>query len=265
MIDKKYAERLSASILGNTLKTFPSGHYGIGFHDNFIRDFEEERNGLLGEVIGKFWDQLMTSCNAYGPGGPLLVSEKALACLVRRGVDHRHLRMKGTNARVELPHLTYYVDKEGAGCSAGPCVHSNWGHLPLRWIVLSGEGFADFMFEFDELVGSMIEKVDEALLEYKVQAMQYEIICQTLGQLGEQFLKPHGIRWEVGTHFTEKTVPVTFSDRTHMPITETIATDSLTDVFMGIPERMAAQKEIRIRRNRRFPFDDDDDLGSIFP
>jgi hypothetical protein len=241
MIDRKYAEKLSASILANVLKPLSNEyHHSCG---HFISDFETERRHILGDALTKLWDQLMAGCNAYDPGHPLLVSEKALACLIRRGVDKGHLYMNGTDARVELPHLTYYVDKEGAGCSAGPCVWSA-KRLPLRWISLRGEDFADFVFEFDSLVGTVVENVDRFLLEYKVKAMQYEIICQTLNHLGEQFLKPKGIRWTVSPDFTDQYVHVTFSDGIHLSICETIPTQYLMQVFRDIPGRMADQPQL---------------------
>ena len=254
MIDKKQADTISASILKDVLEPI-SGRYTRSFAlDNFVRDFDSGRHQILGEALSKLWDQLMSACNAYGPGAPLLVSEKALACLLRRGVDRNDLRMNGTSARVTLTHLTYFVDKEGASCSAGPCVPSHLGHLPMRWIALSGEDFADFIFEFDDIVGDIIRQVDEVLLRYKAKAMQFEIICKTVDELGEQFLKPHGICWSACTDFTDSTVPVRFSDGIHPPIREVLPIDSLSEAFQSIPGKMAAQEELEFERNRRsFP------------
>jgi len=265
MIDRKYAEKLAATIVGDIMKKSSVGFTSMG---DLISDFDKERSNILGNVLSKLWDQLMTSCKAYESGKPLLGFEKALACLRRKGVDWNHLSLNMTDATVSLASLNYYLSKEANSFSAGPCVHSGfWGHLPMRWVALSGEDFADFMFEFDELVDFVTKDVDRHLHECKVKSMQYEILCQTIGQLGEQYLKPHGIRWNVNTSFTETLVPVSFNDDRHECICEDIPSDRLAEVFQTIPERMEKQPIPKKRKRNIFQLDNlvIDDLECIFP
>ena len=66
------------------------------------------------------------------------------------------------------------------------------------------------MMDFDSIAGMAEMKLDSLLLERKAQAMQYTIICQTVGELGKQLLKPHGISWQVDTDFTDSAVKVRF-------------------------------------------------------
>jgi len=242
MIDKAYARKLAHTIFKDLLHTI-FANYIFDSDSRLITNFEEERNNLLGEGLVKLWDKLMSNYKAYDQGRTLLVSEKALACLIRRGVDKKKIRLRGTNARVELNNFTYYVEKEGGGCSAGPCGYvSRWSRLPLRWVGLSGEEFADFMFDFDDLVSDITKEVDDHLLGVKIRSKQYEILCQSVDALGELFLKPQGITWQTETNFTETDITVSFSDGTHMPILENITMDKLADVFQSIPERMSSQE-----------------------
>lgn len=241
MIDKEYAGTLIRNIDQDLCNTLVGG-YPNRVHIRLISRFEDERLNLIGEGLSKMWDRLMSSCKGYEQGRALLVSEKALACLIRKGVDKKDIRMNGTNARVQLNNFTYYVDKEGAGCSAGPCGYKgSWSRIPTRWIALSGEDFADFMFEFDDLVADIVTEIDKIILEYRIKAAQYDILCQSVNHLGELFLKQGGISWNVETDFTDTDTPVTFSDGDHQPIHEHIPTERLTDVFQTIPERMSVQ------------------------
>jgi len=266
MIDRVYAQRLAETILKDVLKplSFRSADNLNSF--NIISDFEEERDRLLGEALSKLWDQLMSNYKAYESGQPLLVSEKALACLIRRGLDRKDLTMSGTKAGVKLSSFNYYVDKQGVGCTAGPSVWSNYLHrLPMRWIALSGEDFADFMFDFDGIVPWVEKRVDDYLLDFKIKAMQYRILCQTADELGEKYLSPAGIEWHVDTGFSETTVPVSFRDKEHEPIHETIPADKLAEAFRDIPQKMERQATIRRHRSIFHHISDDDLMESIFP
>lgn len=253
MIDKEHALKLTQHIIKNI---FSSEYRYSG--SEIITNFEMERENLMGECLSKLWDKLMSFYEAYAADRPLLLSEKALACLIRRGADRKNIRLNGTNAKVRLNNLTYYVEKEGFGCTAGPCCTARfWCNLPMRWVSLSGEDFADFMFEFDELVPALAKEVDDRLLETKVKAKQYEILSQSAGHLGEIFLTQNGIRWQVGTDFTESEISVTFSDGTHLPIRETIPLDKLTDVFQSIPDRMNSRPLLPKRKPRKSMMWDD--------
>ena len=56
---------------------------------------------------------------------------------------------------------------------------------------MPGDDFAEFMMDFDSIAGMAEMKLDSLLLERKAQAMQYTIICQTVGELGNQLLEGH--------------------------------------------------------------------------
>ena len=263
MIDFKYAERLSETIMKNTL-----GNAGR-FDRPMIEDFDNQREEIVGTVIVKLWDQLLSNCQAYDTGAPLYPSEKAIASIIRKGVDRKSISMNGTTAYITLQRLSYRIDKEGHGFSSRPCVHTGlWYSMPMRWITMPGDDFAEFMMDFDSIAGMAEMKLDSLLLERKAQAMQYTIICQTVGELGKQLLKPHGIYWQVDTDFTDSAVKVRFRKSKHEGISETIALDRLSEVFAGIPDRMRKQpriKEVEPERPRiwdtLFTYDD----NSTFP
>ena len=118
MIDFKYAERLSETIMKNTL-----GNAGR-FDRPMIEDFDNQREEIVGTVIVKLWDQLLSNCKAYDTGAPLYPSEKAIACIIRKGVDRKSISMNGTTAYITLQRLSYRIDKEGHGFSSRPCVHT---------------------------------------------------------------------------------------------------------------------------------------------
>jgi len=263
MIDKAYARKLAYSIFKDIFHGI-STNYINDSQSRLISDFESERRNLLGEGVAKLWDKLMSNYKAYEQGRTLLVSEKALACLIRRGVVKKDITISGTYAHVQLSNYLYYIDKEGAGCSAGPFgLIGGWSRPPMRWIGLSGEDFADFMFDFDELVADCAKEVDDRLVNVKIKAKQYEILCRSIDGLGELFLKQSGIKWETDTDFTESKVPVTFSDGKHQPIYEIIPMDKLTDVFQSIPKRMNSQDILPKPRHGILPWWDD--MESIFP
>lgn len=258
MIDLTYAEKLSETLIRDIMgltgrvKSFPR---------SIITDFDRERELLIGEVTLKLWDRLLSGTGAFRSDKPLTQSEKALACIIRKGVSINAINLQGTSARVPLRVLTYRITKEGAGFSAAPCVSSgSWSHLPMRWISLTGEEFAEFIFDFDSFAGSIAEKVDSRLLEQKALAMQYSIICQTAGQLGEQYLKPAGITWNVGSDFSGISATVTFARRGFRSIVETITFKDLAEVFADIPARMDRQPKVKNRRGffpDLFDFDDE--------
>lgn len=252
MIDYTDAVKLSEDIISNVMK------HEIAFEKNLITDFDYGRNRLLGRVIWKLWDQLLSKSNAYGNERPLTLSEKAMACLIRKGVDKNSININGTTTYFPLGNLTYRIEKEGAGFSACPCVSRGASYSePLRWITLPGEEFAEFVFDFDSIAGAAISKVDGHLLEAKALAMQYSIICQTIDFLGEQFLKPDGISWTVGTSFTDTSVSLSFSKEGLVGFTESIDLDQLADVIAGIPERMQKQPARKKQENRFAWWDDD--------
>ena len=200
---------------------------------------------------------------------PIMTIQKAIACIIRKGVDRKSISMNGTTAYITLQRLSYRIDKEGHGFSSRPCVHTGlWYSMPMRWITMPGDDFAEFMMDFDSIAGMAEMKLDSLLLERKAQAMQYTIICQTVGELGKQLLKPHGISWQVDTDFTDSAVKVRFRKSKHEGISETIALDRLSEVFAGIPDRMRKQpriKEVEPERPRiwdtLFTYDD----NSTFP
>lgn len=242
MIDFKYAQDLLRKLAGEVMKR------ESGYRGSIVSDFDNKREELAGTIIFKFWDNLLSSCGAF-EGETLTQSEKALACLVRKGVDINSIKRKGTTSYVTLKTLTYRISKEGVGFSSAPCVHTGTLYnLPMRWISLSGEEFADFMFDFDSIAGSVYAKIDNCLLEEKALAMQYSIICQSIDALGEQFLKPHGISWKIGENFTETVIHITFFHTPHENIYETVELDRLPEVIAGIPERMAMQPQEKKHR-----------------
>ena len=256
MIDIRYAEKLCEKVIGDVMGRTKS------FARSMIADFENEREQLVGEVILKIWDRLLSNMGAFSSDKPLTQSEKALACIIRKGVNLSSITMQGTTAHVPLGTLTYRLSKEGFGFSCVPCVNTNtWNNLPMRWISLPGEDFAEFMFEFDSFAGSIARMIDSRLLEEKALAMQYSIICQTVDQLGEQYLKPAGITWNVGCDFTDIAATVTFVRKGYRSIFETIRFKDLAEVISGIPARMDRQP----REKKRRMFIDYDDDESIFP
>jgi len=241
MIDKTYARKLAARILKNILDSVQKG-YITDVRNRLISDYADERDSILDEMLVKLWDELMSYYKAYEQGRPLLVSEKALACLIRKGVDRKDISLNVPTSSIQLKNLIYYVKKEGVGCSSKPCASA--GHhnsLPMRWVALSGEDFADFMFDFDELASEFIAEVDRKLMEFKIKAKQYEILSQTVNRLGEVFLRNEGIQWHIGTDFSEEYTPVTFYDGKHQSINEKIPVVKLAEVFQSIPERMEKQ------------------------
>ena len=245
MIDFKYAQDLLRKLTGEVMKR------ESGYRGSIVSDFDNKREELAGTIIFKFWDNLLSNCGAF-EGETLTQSEKALACLVRKGVDINSIKRKGTTSYVTLKALTYRVSKEGVGFSSVPCVHTGTMYgLPMRWISLSGEDFADFMFDFDSIVGSVYRAIDNHLLEEKALAMQYSIIRQSVDTLGEQFLKPHGITWRVADKFTDSTINVNFFQKGRENIRETIELDRLPDVIAGIPERMESQPELKTDKDLR--------------
>lgn len=240
MIDFKYAQDLLRKLAGEVMKR------ESGYRGSIVSDFDHKREELAGTIIFKFWDNLLSSCGAF-EGETLTQSEKALACLVRKGVDINSIKRKGTTSYVTLETLTYRISKEGVGFSSAPCVHTGTLYnLPMRWISLSGEEFADFMFDFDSIAGSVYAKIDNYLLEEKALAMQYSIICQSVDILGEQYLKPHGITWMVGENFTERVVHITFFQINRENIRETVELGRLSEVIAGIPERMERQQKRKV-------------------
>lgn len=252
MIDRTYAERLTASILTRKEKDYPDTRLP---YLPFVTDFEQSRERLLGDVLFELWDTLMANYKAYEQGRPLLLSEKALACLIRRGVPRNSIMLQGPRASFSLPAFSYFVNKEGAACSVGPrVVTSRWKFSPLRWVRLSGEELSEFIFDFDSLVGFVTESVDSLLLNVKLRATQYEIICRTVGELGETFLKPHGIHWNVGEAFSVESVPVMFQDGIHEDYFESIPMDRLSEVIRGIPELMEGRPKLKRADTHRFGF-----------
>ena len=251
MIDFKYAERLSETIMRNTL-----GNAGR-FDRPMIEDFDNQREEIVGTVIVKLWDQLLSNCKAYDTGAPLYPSEKAIACIISKGVDRKSISMNGTTAYITLQRLSYRIDKEGHGFSSRPCVHTGlWYSMPMRWITMPGDEFAEFMMEFDSIAGMAEMKLDSLLLERKAQAMQYTIICQTVGELGNQFLKPHGISWKVSTDFTDTSVNVWFRQSKIKGISESIPFNRLSEVIAGIPERMKKQPKVKEHKPEKLCFTD---------
>lgn len=252
MIDRDRAIKLTKGIFQGIYASLSAD--GISSTESrLISNYEESRNELVGKGLGELWEKLMSELNAYAPERPLLVSEKALACIIRRGADKKNIRMNGTKARVFLNNATYYVEKEGAGCSAGIFGYSGyWSRLPMRWITLSGEEFADFMFEFDELITESIKEFDVRMQEYQIKCKQFEILCTATDQLGEIYLKPYGIMWQNLTRFTENAAYVMFSDDEHKPIYEDIPLDKMADIFESIPDRMKKQPPIPKRKRDYF-------------
>lgn len=163
MIDKQYAERLL---------------------DSLIQEARDSQD-LLGDVLQKMWDKLLISCHAFDEGRSLLLSEKALACLVHKGIPKSAIQIDKERifkTTVELQSLTYCIEKYGFGFSAWPCTghrRSIWGLPSMRWIALSDEEFAEFMLEFDSLVEGVTKKVKEFIIEKKKEDMIKAIIEQT--------------------------------------------------------------------------------------
>lgn len=255
MIDKHQAGEQADVILRNLLKVRQSAYL-------VSEDFGKLRADFIAEGLARLWDRLMSDCKGYRQECRLLVSEKALACLIRKGAHKSDIRMTYTKATVQLNNCTYYVNKEGGGCSAGPCGSGSfWCHTPMRWVALSGEDFADFMFDFDALVPDIIRKADKLLLEFNVRIKQYEILCQTVSQLSELILEPNGINCHLDTDFTESEIRITFNDGNHLSLYETIAIDHLADFFRSVPERMASQPVLpRIRHTLNWWEEDDIDV-----
>lgn len=239
MIDMNYAERISDVVIKEVMGRSPD--YGC----SMINDFDTKREHLIGEVVLKLWDKLLDSCKGYSSRQGFRQSEKALACLIRKGVDRNRLKFQGTSAIVPLSSLSYLIEKENPGYGCLPCIHTwRWVHPWSSTILLPEENFADFLFEFDSYVGSVFSKIDERLLAIKALAMQYSIICQTANNLGEQYLRPNGISWSVGTDIVDDSVFISFSKEGLKDLWEKIRLDELARVFSEIPGRIVKQPKI---------------------
>lgn len=250
MIDMNYAERISDVIIQEVMGR--STDYGR----SMIIAFDIKREHRIGEVILKLWDKLLEGCNGYSSRQGYRQSEKALACLIRKGVDKNRLKFHGTTAFIPLSSLTYRIEKENPGFSCLPCIHTwTWTHPTSKTILLPEKDFADFLFEFDSYVGPVISKIDKRLLEIKALAMQYSIICQTVDNLGEQYLRPNEISWKVDTNFDDESVSICFSKEGILSLWEKIRLDELVKVIPGIPWRMARQPELPKEKSKRKYFE----------
>lgn len=251
MIDMKYAERISDVIIQEVMGRSKN------YDRSMIADFETKREHLIGEIILKLWDKLLECHKYYYSRQGYRQSEKALACLIRKGVNKNRLNFQGTTAFIPLSSLTYRIVKENPGFSCLPCIHTwTWTHPMSSTIFLPEEKFADFLFEFDSYVGPVIGKIDKHLLEIKALAMQYSIICQTANNLGEQYLRPNGISWSVGTDIVDDSVFISFSKEGLKNLWEKIRLDELAKVFSEIPGKMTKQPELPREKPRRRFFDD---------
>lgn len=228
MIDKDLAERISAFVLDRIL------HVGSGVYPS---EGDGERDALLRGAATILWEQLMLSVNAYDRGRPPLVSEKALACIIRRGADRRHLRMEFPRSRLTLPHFNYFLEKQGAGCIAGPCT----GKKMQGPITLQGEEFADFLFEFDSIAAALPGKIDRALAKRRIESIQHEILCQTIEELGEEYLAPYGITARSSGAFSETDIYISLSRDGAPSIAIIVPIASLAEVFRQIPTMLPGE------------------------
>ncbi len=222
MIDKIYSERIASFLLNNILDIAPKTHY--------LSDCDRTLKDLYGKAVTILWEQLMIHHCAYSPLRPALAAEKALACLIRRGLEYKHLQIKLPRIRVKLDNFAYYIDKTEAGCCAGPAS----GEFLCRCITLSGEDFAEFLFDFDNLAGAIIKRIDEAVIGYQAKKLQYKIICQTMDILGKQYLEPYGISFSVQNNFSERDIYVTFFSKSSPPVSRIIPFDDITESFIDI-------------------------------
>ena len=236
MIDFRHAESLSETILDNIFKSEKAHVRSIN------ADTDGLRQALFGEAIERLWDRLLSDLGAFENGKPLTQSEKAIACIARRLGGLKSITLHCTDADIPLENLTYNIRKEGQGFRCDPQVLSlSFRHGPMRWISLSGEDFADFLFEFDSLISAVAQKVDSRLVNEMAIAMQLSIISETVRELGEVYLTPKGIFWDIDSDITDNSVTVTFHRKGVESLSETIGLGSLAEVIAGIPARMDRQ------------------------